>query len=72
MAEYHTDAVARALNCLSDVDFTHSLSNQDRHNLSDFIADFFCSAPSDHADEEEEPGEYNYYQLLIDNEFHTN
>ena len=72
MAEYPTDAVARALNCLSVDDFTQSLSNQDRHNLSDFIADFFCSTPSDHADEEEEPGEYNYYQLLIDNEFHTN
>jgi len=42
MAEYHTEAVARALNCLSDVDFTQSLSNQDCHNLSDFIADFFA------------------------------
>jgi len=42
MVEYHTEAVARALNCLFDVDFTQSLSNQDRHNLSDFIADFFA------------------------------
>ena len=42
MAEYHTEAVAQALDCLSDANFTPLLSNQDRRNLSDFIA--LCEA----------------------------
>jgi hypothetical protein len=47
------DQVARALNSLSDGDFTRSLSSRDQRDLGHFIEDFFCSAPNAPAEEEE-------------------
>ena len=50
------DQVARALNSLSVVDFTRSLSSRDQSDLGHFIEDFFCSVPNDQTEEEEESG----------------
>ena len=55
-SEAMTDQVARALNSLSDVNFTRSLSSRNQRDLGHFIEDFFCSAPNDQAEEEEESG----------------
>ena len=55
-SETMADQVARALNSLSDVDFTQSLSSRDQRDLGHFIEDFFCSAPNDQAEEEESGG----------------
>ena len=55
------DQVARALNSLSDGDFTRSLSSRDQRDLGHFIEDFFCSAPNAPAEEEEKSGGREYY-----------
>ena len=55
------EQVARTLNRLSAADFTELLSSRVQCGLSDFIEDFFCSAPDDQADEGEESGGHEYY-----------
>ena len=56
---HRRQSVASALNRLTEKPFTAALSQRDRHNLSDFIADFFCTGAETDAEgseEEEEPG----------------
>ena len=56
---HRSQSVASALNRLTEKPFTAALSQRDRHNLSDFIADFFCTSAETDAEgseEEEEPG----------------
>ena len=55
-SEAMADQVARALNSLSDVDYTRSLSSRNQCDLGHFIEDYFGSAPNDQAEEEEESG----------------
>ena len=64
--------VARALNSLTGVDFTRSLSSRDQHDISHFIEDLFYSAPKDQVEKGEESGEHEYYTItMLKSEIYT-